>query len=65
MFRGVGMAGADVSGLELLELLLGSEFVGLEGEKGELEGWISGEGKRVGEAREGTIFEEGGCGGCG
>ena len=28
-FRGVGVAGADVAGLELLELLLGAEFVGL------------------------------------
>lgn len=27
---GVGVAGADVAGLELLELLLGAEFVGLD-----------------------------------
>lgn len=29
-FGGVGVAGADVAGLELLELLLRAEFVGLE-----------------------------------
>lgn len=28
-FRGVGVAGTDVAGLQLLELLLGAEFVGL------------------------------------
>jgi len=37
---GVGVAGADVAGLELLELLLGAEFVGLGGGGG-----VSGEGK--------------------
>ena len=30
-FRGVGVAGADVAGLEGFELLLGAEFVGLGG----------------------------------
>lgn len=30
-FRRVGVSGADVAGLELLELLLGAEFVGLGG----------------------------------
>ncbi len=34
----VGVAGADVAGLEGLELLLGAEFVGLEGEGGGLVG---------------------------
>jgi len=38
---GVGVAGADVAGLELLELLLGAEFVGLGGGGG----GVSGEGK--------------------
>lgn len=33
-FRGVGVAGADIAGLELLELLLGAEFVGLLKELG-------------------------------
>ena len=33
-FRGVGVAGADVAGLKLLELLLGAEFVCLVGGKG-------------------------------
>lgn len=31
MLGGVGVAGADVARLELLELLLGAEFVGLWG----------------------------------
>lgn len=29
-FRSIGVAGADVAGLELLELLLGAEFVCLK-----------------------------------
>lgn len=29
-FCSVGVAGADVAGLKLLELLLGAEFIGLE-----------------------------------
>lgn len=33
MFSRVGVAGADVSRLELLELLLCAEFVGLNGEE--------------------------------
>ena len=40
-FCGVGVAGAYVAGLELLELLLRAEFVGLVG--GEVEvlvGWV-------------------------
>lgn len=31
MLCGVGVAGADVARLELLQLLLGAEFVGLRG----------------------------------
>lgn len=33
VFRRIGVPGADVSCLELLELLLRAELVGLEGEK--------------------------------
>lgn len=57
MFRRVGVAGADVSCLELLELLLCAELVGLEGEKRAVR--VEKRRGRRGRGRD-TIFKESG-----
>lgn len=51
MFGRVGVACADVARLQLLQLLLRAEFVGL----GALVGGCEGEGKGGGEGREGEM----------
>lgn len=50
VFGRVGVARADVSRLELFELLLGAEFVGLWGGRGIVSGGEA-EGRRGGEGR--------------
>ena len=48
MLGGVGVAGAHVAGLQLFELLLGAEFIGLFGWKGRLAGVLLEERRRGG-----------------
>lgn len=44
---GVGVAGADVAGLQSFELLLRAEFVGLEGGISGEDGWREGRGEEL------------------